>query len=646
MTNEQNTDKKNKELETTVEVSYTDRTPINTGELRDVPLPDRYHDAGEISVENKEHGYIDTAMFRIDSYEHIPFGLEELRNMYNENGGNVDEILDQIKKYVKDIENDPLAMQYFMGNLCRTLDDLYQKADGYKEIGKNTKEILTQILSVPEGEKLNGFVCMNIAEFGMRLLDDCGIEAVVMSGLDMSEGRHAVLLFKSGDGKYTFVNYGTVEEISAPSIKEAINTIQKTSKSVIPDGFISLVDEKGAYKEYAFKDEALWGEELDKRYYNSDSPFDRTYADKSKLDVKVGASSQNDVSVTVDYTKVDIDDGKIRNLTLSTGYKKSNKTALFDSSQSGGIKIDYKGKNVGDKHNTYFEVKGVADYITGNQNGRDVVTNFYSEESVLKSMEPAIAKLRDWGYTEEEISLGVQNAFSEMSLTNQKYVSDQKLDYITGFLRGVYGIEHNFNISENSTLTNAAQGSLMYESTMTTSSFDTAANDFRVGLEDGIQWAYNNGKTNLSTSASGGIVMDFRPTVGAQIPTVQFGEKVNAGSVFSTQISDNLSMGASVSGYSVFTNPSTDYGATANTFVSYSPESNTVFRGDAGLNLEYQRLHIGGFNEMTENNKNFNVSVSAQHKDNTFYVGYNGKIDNINNTRNQSTFNVGYRKTF
>ena len=642
MTNkEKSNSENNRDIE--INVSYTDKHVVETGELVDVPCPSNLNTLAEVSLERD--GYLHLSSFPIESKENVPFGLGDLQKMYDHNGGNTQEIYDQMKQYIMDNIDNERAIQYLMGNFCSSLSRMYTDDGHYVDYGDDVPEVFGEILSRPKGDMGKSFVCMNIAQLGMDVLHDCGIDAVILSGLSESRGGHATILYKSGDGKYTHIDYGTVKEITAPSMKEAALTVYSKSKGLCSNGKIAFIDNNKSYSECALEDVAVWGDELDKRDYNSENVNDKYYVEKSRVSVGVDYSTSKDVSARVEYTKANVDEGHIGNLTAGAAMRKDGKSALFNSSESAGFKLEYKGVNIGDKTKTHSGIKAIGNYVSGEIEGRDVTTMFYSRDSFMESMAPAYEEFGAMGFSEDEISFAIEHAYKNANLDNTKYKPDERIQYITAFLRGYFAVESDLVKTDNVEVSNMAEASVTGDVTSALATELPIAFDYRLAVEDGVKFAMKKSNTDFSTSLSAGALFDCQRTTGRQIPKFSPGLKLNTGSVFETRVGDNLSAGGSVSGYAVFTAPAADYGATANTFVSYK-NSDNIFTASAGVGFDYQKMHIGGFDEVTENNRSFNVSLSAQNKDNTFYVGYNGKIDNINNTRNKSTFNVGYRRTF
>ena len=121
----------------------------------------------------------------------------ELFNFYNmkervENGESVRAICNDLRTFIlENKDTNPDKVQYAIAQLLGNCEDFYDLgkdnilgASGYNRDhqGDNSEEIIGKVLDVPVGEELHGFVCTTISEFGMRLLDECGIPAVMLSG--------------------------------------------------------------------------------------------------------------------------------------------------------------------------------------------------------------------------------------------------------------------------------------------------------------------------------------------------------------------------------------------------------------------------------------------------------------------------------
>ncbi len=558
-----------------VEVSYTTETTIETGSY--TALPD------------------------IEEVEYDGVKLSDFRQMYADNGGNINDVDKYIVNHLSEIKDDHDAVRNFMSTFLTDLkSDLFDSGKNTCSFGDDTEEILANVLSQPEGERLTGWVCSNIHDLGMRYMHKSGMEAAIVSCKQNMGAGHAILIYKSGDGKYTFMNYGHASEVDAKNMVDAVCKLQSSDSSLMSNGTICFVDENGSYCKYALKDDALWGDKIDKTGYNNDIPTANILPEKSGISVELNTTNMSDKKAIVEGNLL-LGKNKRTAITGGIGYQTNSNSQIFDHSQGFGANLGIKTVSGGDKTRTYFGADAIVDYTLAN--------------------------------------------YAPVPTENGQ--KDQQAEYLTTFARGVAGIENKFNLSENTTLTNTTQlsadGYLAAGITLGTS-FN---GDGRAAVENALTLTHKTSGATIEGTLNGGLLVDMKKTSGDQQMCFQLGSKFNAGSSIMISPDNNLSYGLGVDGYSVFTPTSTDYGVGAKTFVAYKPDgSDITFTGNVGGNYSHQNIRIGGMNETTEDNTSFYASVSAKHKKNTFSVGYNGKFDGINTTRNNSTFMVKYTRTF
>ena len=570
------TDTNTGKAEIDVEASYTTERPIETGSFTELP-----------DIENIEYNGLT---------------ISDFRQMYSDNGGNTAEVDSYITSHLSSIKDDPNEVRNFMSTFLTGLkSDLFDSGKNTCSFGEDTEEILSHVLSQPEGERLTGWVCSNIHDLGMRYMHKSGMEAAVVSCKQNMGAGHAILIYKSGDGKYTFLNYGHASEVEAKNMVDAVCKLQSSDSSLMSNGTICFVDENGSYCKYALKDDALWGDRIDKTGYNKDIPTAGILPKKSGVSVELNTTNVGDQRATIEGNIL-LGKHKRTAITGGIGYQTNSNSQIFDHSQGFGANLGIKTVSGGDKTKTYFGADAIVDYTLAN--------------------------------------------YTPIPTDDGQY-RDQHAEYLTTFARGVAGIENKFNLSENTTLTNTTQlsanGYLAAGITLGTS-FN---GDGRAAVENALTLTHKTAGATIENTLNGGLLVDMKKTSGDQQMCFQLGSKFNAGSSIMISPDKNLSFGAGVDGYSVFTPTSTDYGVGARTFVTYKPDgSDITFTGNVGGNYSHQNIRIGGMHETTEDNTSFYASVSAKHKKNTFSVGYNGKFDGINTTRNNSTFMVKYTRTF
>ena len=298
------------------------------------------------------------------------FNLPYLREKFN-NGTPISEICKDMKTFIKDnYESNPDGVQLAISQLLGDASDNYDEGtdnwlgqSGFTraENGNNAEEILTKVLNVKDDEELKGFVCSTISEFGMRLLDECGVKAAMLAG-GTGSSNHTCLLWQRSDGKYVQNNYGKSFLIDAPNIKDAAREVYKKHLGLLNNGYIYFIDTEGSWQEFAMKEEAMWGDELDKNDYNQQTPFSPSIDGKSSAKANVNVSNLGAISADVKLTTVYGDDIIQKQQSWSVGYKKSNETSLATNSQSVGLKYEFdKVKNKG-KRSTHLSTKVIADY--------------------------------------------------------------------------------------------------------------------------------------------------------------------------------------------------------------------------------------------------------------------------------------------
>lgn len=559
-----------------VEVSYTSEQEIETGTY--TALPD---------IEDVEYDGID---------------LSALRSMYSTNGGKACEVDKYIIDYLNSIKGNDDALRNFMSTFFSGLkSDFFDSSKTTCDFGDDTEVILSRVLSQPEGEVIPGWVCSNIHDLGMRYMHKCGMEAAIVSCKQNMGAGHAILIYKNGDGKYTFFNYGHADQVEADNMVDAVCQLQKSNPSLMSNGTICFVDEKGSYCKYALEDDAVWGEKIDKSARNGEMPTSNILPKKTDFSVQLNTTNLNDKSATLEGALL-LGKHKRTAITGGIGYQTNSNSQIFNTSEAFGATLGLKTVSGGNHTKTYFGVDAIVDYTQANY--QPIPTEDGGERQ-------------------------------------------QGAEYLTTFARGAAGIENNIDLSAHTTLTNttqaSAEGYLVAGITLGTS----YNGDGRLAVEDGLKLTHKSGDVTLENALSGGLLVDLRKTSGAQEFSTQLGTKFNASTSILVNPSGNVSYGIGADGYSVFTPTTTDYGIGAKTFITYKPDgSDITFGGNLGARYDHQDLSIGGINENIKNDTSFYASVSAKHKKNTFTVGYNGKFDGINNSRNNSTVMVRYTRTF
>lgn len=204
----------------------------------------------------------------------------DIKNVLNEytqaNGGDYKKTYNELVRQLKASSNNDEFVTTTINRILKAFDNQYDKNDNptyshYKSVASNNIDVLKEFLSTPDSEYVKHAICGPIHEFGMKLLNDAGYNACVISGdyLDKEDnkGYHYALLYKLGDKKYVLNNYGNNQKIDADNIVDATKKAMSSyNNKLLTFGNVSIQgSEKGeTYLEYFPKDEALFGEKIDK----------------------------------------------------------------------------------------------------------------------------------------------------------------------------------------------------------------------------------------------------------------------------------------------------------------------------------------------------------------------------------------------
>ncbi len=636
-------DKKKKIDEINIETSYIDEQTVQTGIIESDTRPVISETVVSININGKTYEFSDSW-----ETEKPDCNWGKLRNDYK-SGKSVEEIYTSLKNEVLNHKDNPEYIELVLANLMGDLvNDLYDSEKRHENIGDTAEEMLNTMLNVKDDEELRGFVCSNIHEFGMRLLNDCGINAVVLCGKARQAEAHATLLYQREDGKYVFTNYNRSMVIDAPSIKDAAKTVYKNS-GLESFGYLSFIDDNGSYQEFALKDEACWGEELDKRFYNNQNLFDRHIEGKSSIDGNISYSNIGNISAEATLTRAGGSELNPRETKYSLAFKKNGESALFENSVSAGFKFERKGINKQNNGETFFETKAVLDFTQGQLGNvifntqNNTQNNIYNQVDTFFTENPNLLENSD--LTKEEI---LQQLSAMLPTTLSDCTPGYKSKHFTTFVRGLLGKETNLVEKENLRLDNTAQASLTGGIDIGTSGSPAAGGDARVVLEDGIQLTNISGNTIYQNGISAGIVGDLKLTNGAQKPGIMPGGKFNVSSAFQTKPADNIVFGANANAGAVVTAPAKDFAVNGGLYASYKPNnSDIMIFGQLNSSHERQKLNIGQFKQQTENVTTLGAVLGAQINDRTtLHAGYSRTFDKLNSTRNQSVISLGAKITF
>ena len=335
----------------------------------------------------------------------LSFSLDVMKSKVA-NGATLDDVFYDMKNYIlayKDNNPDEVqrAISMLLGNAQNHYDEGTDNIFGIsgftrKHQGDSAEEILSKLLNLKDNEELDGFVCSTISEFGMRLLDECGIEATMIAG-GTSGTNHTCLLWKRSDGKYVQSNYGDAHALKATNMKDAALEVYHKDYGLICNGFIYFIDNSGSYHEFAMKDEAAWGKELDKRFYNDQSMFNHTVAQKPSIQGRATMSNLGSIEAEISGTVAYGNNSVSKETTYSGMYKKSGKTSLADNSESLGLKLEHKSEKILPKGKKYSETKVVVDYTKLSTYSSQINNDYYNAMSDRTYVdENQVQELRDF----------------------------------------------------------------------------------------------------------------------------------------------------------------------------------------------------------------------------------------------------------
>ncbi len=605
--------------------------------------------------------------------------VSQLKN-YKNQGHNSENCYEYLKSYILNNKDNQELLQNTVSSILGDLQDSYDSEVTHKDIGASQTEVLDKILNTETGEELSGLICTTIHEFLMKTLNDCGINAVLLCGTN-DGSNHTTLLYQRSDGKYVFNNYSEATVIDAANIKDAIREVYKSGK-LESCGYITIIDENHSYQEFAMKDEAAFGNEMDKRDYNSETPFDFDINKKSSINGSVEISSVGNVTADAGVQIVKNEEMNPREAALSLQYKNTNESSIFHNSQSIGLKSEYKGINKkNDDSEVFFETKGIVSYTEGTARGLVASYNEQTKQQIQKEVDEQFAQgmknpenyhIQE-GMTPDEIErmkdlyktfLGIEYVPRPEDLAGRKYVevetkgkvklplkmTELNQKYVSAFFKGALGKKTNLIQTDKTEITNIGKATLEggFSIAAKTDDIHDAGGifgDARLVLEDGIGMNNTVGKFTLNNIINTGLVADLGLTSGEQKPKIQPGIKLNAASSVKYDLSDNFEIMAGVNAHAVITQPAKDSGISGGVAAEYRPAGTdvTIF-GNSNVSIVRQNLSVGGFNQLTENNKKFSVSVGAKLNEKTaLSVGYTKESDALNKTRNNSSVMVGVK---
>ena len=522
--------------------------------------------------------------------------LDDLHTFYVEHNNSGEETYQYFTNYLNENKNNPEVINNTVSSILAELVTKYDKTNiEHGEVGGNQAEYLSTVFSTGKGEETNALICGTIHNFLRDSLQDAGIEAVTVIGADNSYQKgftnHACLLYKNSDGTYQFNNYGKSATIEANNIKDAVYTVHKETGLLESGGQITLHDKNNSYQEYALSESSAYGNLMDKRDYNAQSPFDNPVSTKTGIDAYGNVSTTGNIKGGGEATFSTQTDNSSQSTIVGIEYRHSGENAEFYNSNSIGIKGSFaKTKALNETNALTYDINGIFSHTKGELGGN--VEDMSYESLMLKG------------------SVGVQTQ--------------------------IYG-------TENTNIYNSGKASLISTGVLGHSNHYSSSYDARLILEDGISISNNQTNQNFNGNISGGVVIDTQQDNNGMKPVI--GGKLNIGTGYTVKANDNLLISANAEAYSVFTKASTDSGVQANVGAIWTnPNSdskiNCVF-GTVGASAESQNLHIGKFTQLTEKNVTFQATAGMEVGKNTrVSLNYSQHNDTLNPTKNTKTFGV------
>lgn len=196
-----------------------------------------------------------------------------LKEYTSKNGDDYKKTYNELVKQLKENSNNETfvtsTIERLLGSLNGQYDTKEAESSSRSNIANTNEEVLKIFLNTPNSEPVPHAVCGPIHEFGMKLLNDAGYDASVLGGekLDGDNGGHYTLLYRLKDKEYIYDNYGSSVKVQADNMIDAAKKVMSDYKNQFStQGNVSIQGkDKGAtYTEYFAKDEALFGQKIDK----------------------------------------------------------------------------------------------------------------------------------------------------------------------------------------------------------------------------------------------------------------------------------------------------------------------------------------------------------------------------------------------
>lgn len=247
--------------------------PCDPKPKEDIIIGNSNYSDGSSSSNNDTNTDTNTNTNTLDLNNKIYTIKDLLKEYTSKNGNDYKKTYNELVKQLKENSNNEKFVTSTIERLLGSLNGQYDKQEAESSsrsnIANTNEEVLKILLNTPNSEPIPHAVCGPIHEFGMKLLNDAGYDATVLGGekLGGDNGGHYTLLYRLKDKEYIYDNYGSSVKVQADNMIDAAKKVMSDYKNQFStQGNISIQGkDKGAtYTEYFAKDEALFGQKIDK----------------------------------------------------------------------------------------------------------------------------------------------------------------------------------------------------------------------------------------------------------------------------------------------------------------------------------------------------------------------------------------------
>lgn len=247
--------------------------PCDPKPKEDIIIGNSNYSDGSSSSNNDTNTGTNTNTNTLDLNNKIYTIKDLLKEYTSKNGNDYKKTYNELVKQLKENSNNEKFVTSTIERLLGSLNGQYDKQEAESSsrsnIANTNEEVLKILLNTPNSEPIPHAVCGPIHEFGMKLLNDAGYDATVLGGekLGGDNGGHYTLLYRLKDKEYVYDNYGSSVKVQADNMIDAAKKVMSDYENQFStQGNVSIQGkDKGAtYTEYFAKDEALFGQKIDK----------------------------------------------------------------------------------------------------------------------------------------------------------------------------------------------------------------------------------------------------------------------------------------------------------------------------------------------------------------------------------------------